>query len=355
VLLVPGSDGRRIVLPDLGFTWTGSHGSFPWKDSPGRPKWLAEDPRENPNVRLWDEEPVWQQFISSSETNGYQQLVSVEADLKTLARTFAAVLTGRIDREVPVPNAAPVWGVLRSVMKGDIATAEEFRARLAEHPLSEHWLAPKSAHPTKGGLLPLIAGLAFLLLAGLGALAGLYYGGFLDSKKTDENSQLAGGTSPRTNGSTPTSSKKPAHPLEKIEVDWKNRPSTLPPPSSGFDDLLKQFDAANDPKMWRGLLERMYEQYLNSDGPMRDKLRPWIEHLRARYVDDWERRYREADDAVVKNPAQRYDSGQQIYGLNQELGGLRERFEPISPSLNERELQCVEISDLRSRELGSQR
>jgi hypothetical protein len=58
---------------------------------------------------------------------------------------------------------------------------------------------------------------------------------------------------------------------------------------------------------------------------------------------------------VVKNPAQRYESGQQIYGLYQELVGLREQFESISPSLNERELQCLEIADLRSRELGSQR
>lgn len=349
VLLVPGSDGRRLVLPDLGFTWTGSHGSFPWKDSPGRPKWLAEDPRENPNLRLWDEQPVWQQFISSTETNGYQQLVSVEVDLKTLARIFAAVLTGRIDREVPVPNAAPVWGVLRSVMKGDIKTAEEFRVRLAEHPLSEHWLAPRPAQPKKSGLLPLAACLALALLTGLGSLAGLYYGGFLNSEKPDETSQVASNSSPKT------SSKQPAHALEKIEVDWKNRPTTPPPPDTGFDELLKQFDAAHDPKVWRDLLERMYGQYLNSDGPTRDKLRPWIEHLRSRFVDDWERRYREADDAVVKNPAQRYESGQQIYGLYQELVGLREQYESISPSLNERELQCLEIADLRSRELGSQR
>jgi hypothetical protein len=203
--------------------------------------------------------------------------------------------------------------------------------------------------------LPLLAGLALLLLIGLGALGWLYYSGFFDPKETDVSSQLASGQSQKSNTSTPTSAKKPAHPLERIEVDWKNRPATLPPPSAGFDELLKQFDAANDPKAWRGLLERMYEQYLNSDGPSRDKLRPWIEHLRSKYVDDWERRYREADDAVVKNPAQRYDSGQQIYGLNQEMSGLRERFEPISPSLNEREVQCLEISDLRSRELGSQR
>jgi hypothetical protein len=356
VLIAPGSDGRRVVLPDLGFTWTGSHGNFPWKDSPGRPKWLAEDPRENPNVRLWDEEPVWQQFSSSGETNGYQQLVPVEADLKTLARTFSAVLTGRIDREVPVPNAAPVWGVLRAVMKGDITSAEDFRARLAEHPLSEHWLAPKAKTPKKkGSLLPLVACLGLLLLGGLGALAALYFGGFLDSNRSTESSQLVSNLTPSSRASTPTSSKQSAHPLEQIEVDWKNRPATLPPPSVGFDDLLKQFDAANDPKVQRDLLERMYEKYLTSDGPTRDQLRPWIEHFRSKYVDGWEQRYHEADDAVVKDIGLRFESGQRIYNLHQELLGLREHYESISPSLNEREVQCLEISDLRSRELGSQR
>src|SRR5262249_61899249 len=50
VLVVPGSEGRNVVLPDVGFVWRGSHGEFPWKDSPGRPRWLSEDPRENSNT-----------------------------------------------------------------------------------------------------------------------------------------------------------------------------------------------------------------------------------------------------------------------------------------------------------------
>jgi hypothetical protein len=353
VLLVPGADGRRIVLPDLGFTWSGSHGSFPWKDSPGRPKWLAEDARENPNLRLWDEEPVWQQFICSNETNGYQQLVGIETDLKTLARTFAAVLTGRIDREVPVPNAAPVWGVLRAVMKGTITSAEEFRTKLAEHPLSEHWTAARPLQPKKTGLLPLLAAL-LLCLGGAAALAGLYFGGFLSSMRPDESSQ-AGISSPKTNDSVPSTPKKPARPLDKAEVDWKNRPHGKPPEGGDFEDLIKQFDESKDPNKLRDLLGRMYEHYLNSDPPAREKLRPWIEHLRSKYVDDWERRYREADESVIKNLGLRYDAGQQILGLNQELAGLRAQYESISPSLNERELECLLISDLRSRELGSQR
>src|SRR5262249_55585632 len=157
VLIVPGSDGHRLVLPDLGFTWRGSHGSYPWKDSPGRPKWLNEDLRENPNARLWDEEPIKQQFASSTENNGFMELVTVTADLHTLSRVFAAVLTGRVERDLPIPsNAAPVWGVLRAAVAGDIKSVEEFRTRLAEHPLSEHWLAPKPPAPGPKSSAPAI-------------------------------------------------------------------------------------------------------------------------------------------------------------------------------------------------------
>ena len=113
----------------------------------------------------------WKQFSSAGETNGYQQLVPVEADLKTLARTFSAVLTGQIDRDVPVSHVAPVWGVFRAAIKGDITSpAEQFCARLAEHPLSEHWLAPRKklkASANKSSLLPLVACLGLLLLGGL--------------------------------------------------------------------------------------------------------------------------------------------------------------------------------------------
>src|SRR5262249_27004567 len=86
VLIVLGSEGRRVVLSDLGFVWRGSHGQFPWKDSPGRPRWLNEDPRENPNSRLWDAEPAAQQFTSAEAAGDDEGLVPPQSDLKTLAR-----------------------------------------------------------------------------------------------------------------------------------------------------------------------------------------------------------------------------------------------------------------------------
>src|SRR5439155_12163271 len=75
VLIVLGSEGRRIVLPDLGFVWRGSHGEFPWKDSPGRPRWLNDNPRENPSARLWDAPPAAQQFTSAEAAGENLELV----------------------------------------------------------------------------------------------------------------------------------------------------------------------------------------------------------------------------------------------------------------------------------------
>ena len=51
----------------------------------------------------------------------------------------------------------------------------------------------------------------------------------------------------------------------------------------------------------------------------------------------------------------RLDGAKTINDLNVELTGLRQKSEPISPSLNERETQCLEVSGLRATELGSRR
>ena len=178
ILLCDSPDGLELVLPDLGFLWLGSHGKPPWTDSPGRPKWLDEDRGVNKIARLWDHEPVWQQF-SWSPDEAELPIPEAAADLHTLARIFAAVLTGRTENSLTVPpNAAPCWEVLRAVMNGEVATAEEFRNRLAAKPLSTHWTAPKLAVPKKKPILPVIL-LLLLLLGGGGALAVLWQQGLL--------------------------------------------------------------------------------------------------------------------------------------------------------------------------------
>jgi hypothetical protein len=354
VLIVPGSEGRTLVLPDLGFVWRGSHGKFPWKDSPGRPRWLDEDARANQNAKLWDEEPVWQQFTSAEAAGDDHDPVPPQSDLKTLARMFAAVLTGRIERDISPPNQAPVWTLLRSILKGDIGTAAEFRRRLNEHRLSGHWLNPNGPPKPSANAAPaaLLGCLALLLLLSAG-VAALYFAGYFDSATVASNTQPTSGShlaTATTSAAKTSKSAGPAHPLDKKEVDWKNKPKS--PPEDGADTIRK-LDQAKDPKLLLDLLTKLYQQYEAGDAATRDKLRPWVEFYRGVYLDGWVARYRDADDEVIKNIGLRYEAGRRIHDLYQELAGLRQQYEPISPSLNEREMRCLEISELRSRELGS--
>src|SRR5262249_11984386 len=195
--------------------WRGSHGQFPWKDSPGRPRWLNEDPRENPNSRLWDAEPAAQQFTSAEAAGDDEGLVPPQSDLKTLARLFATVLTGRVERDIVAPNAAPVWGVLRAVLKGDIKTADHFRERLREHHLSQHWLAPKGPK-TNSRAVPILGALALLGIVG-GVVLLLAYGDrFRNAATSGPDSSVAAATSKSTARSTKQNA-GPAHPLDKTE------------------------------------------------------------------------------------------------------------------------------------------
>lgn len=139
-------------------------------------------------------------------------------------------------------------------------------------------------------------------------------------------------------------------PITKVEIDWKTKPGTTPPEIA---DILKLLENAKDPAQVRDLLLRLYGFYETADEATRSRIRQWVEYWRALYLDGWESRYRKADEAVIKNPGLRFDVGKQIHELHQELKALRQRFEPISPSLNERENQCLFISELRARELGS--
>ena len=356
ILVHDSADGLEIVLPDLGFLWLGTHGKPPWSDSPGRPKWLDEDRSINTNARLWDNDPVKQQFSWSPDPEGLP-VPDAASDLRTLARIFAAVLTGRTENSLTVPpHAGPCWDVLRAVMNGDIHTAEEFREKLAAKPLSTHFTAPKPvvAPPKKKSLLPVML-MLLLLLGGIGGGAAvLWQQGLLGNAVNP--TQLASNTVTSSNKPSSTATPKATTPAKtapsKKETDWKNKPTTRPAAGSEFDKLLKEFDATADPKIRLELLGKMYDLYGKSSESEQKGILPWVEHCRGRYVADWVRRYKETDMIVVKEPLKRYDIAQKINDLNQELGGLHQKHEPISPSLTERESECLDISKRRSSELG---
>ncbi len=358
VLLVPNSETGEVVLPDLGFIWTGKHGEPPWEDNPARPAWLEKDPSRNRNAAFWDEEPARQQFTSPIDD---LPVVSVESDLKTLARIFASVLTGKAERNpVAPPNAAECWNVLKAVLKGEIKTAEEFSSRLAEKPLSLTWAKP--APPPKKSKAPLVVLLLGLLLCvgPLGLLGYLYQAGRPPFAKatTPSTGPLASNTATSSSktptSGAPTSGKSSStSTVRKVEVDWKNKPAGKPTLSE-LDSLMSQFDATKDPKRRVEILTQMYALYGRSDEKEQKGMAPFIEWARGVYVNDWTKRYHTADDSLLKQ-ATRLDGAKAINDLNVELTGLRQKSEPISPSLNERETQCLEVSGLRATELGSRR
>src|SRR5438128_9258473 len=117
---------------------------------------------------------------------------------------------------------------------------------------------------------------------------------------------------------------------------------------------MSQFDSTKDPTRRVELLAQMYGLYARSDEREQKGMAPFIEWARGVYVNDWAKRYHVADDSLRKL-ATRLDGAKTINDLNNELAGLRQKSEPISPSLNERETQCLEVSGLRATELGSRR
>jgi hypothetical protein len=364
VLVVPNTQGREVVLPDLGFTWRGAHGSPPWKDSPGRPAWLEEDRAANRNAWLWDEAPVVQQFPCENQYG--TDLISESADLKTLARLFASLYTGRPEREVPrSPTAAPVWATLHAVMSGEIATAGQFRDALKKTPLGTLWSTPKELPKPKKSKVPVMLLLLFLFLLCGGvpaALLGAWKMGWLATDvPTSPSSRLAiatGTGTKKTEPITPTTKVKPPNgPPKRPEKDvpWKSKPAGAIPNDSELNALKKEFDAAKDPKLRADILNRMYKINLLNDPALREREWHWIEYLRGVYLAEWVDRYKAHDAVVQKDVSKRFEIAKDISELNRELDTLRQSSPPYTSTLDEREKQCLEISTLRVTELGSPR
>lgn len=360
VLVVPNTDGRELVLPDLGFTWRGTRGGPPWKDSPGRPPWLDEDRSINRNARLWDEEPVYQQFVCENEAG--VPLPSETADLKTLARLFLSLHAGQPERDVPrtPPTPAPVWATLRAVLSGEITSAAQFRTALQKTPLGTMWAAPQLPPPKKSKApMVLLLLFMFLLCGGLPAgLVGAWKMGWLAGEAPTSASSVVLGTANKS-PVTPTQSKvKPPDGGQKRpdkEVPWKAKPALPVPSESALNALKKEYDETKDPKKRADILSRMYTVNLLSEPALREREWHWIEYLRGTYISEWIERYRSADARVQKDLSQRFSVSKDLNELNLEMDALRQKSLPYTPSLDQREKQCLEISTLRVTELGSPR
>lgn len=364
VLIVPNTDGRELVLPDVGFTWRGGHGSPPWKDNPGRPSWLEEDRGLHRNAKLWDQEPVYQQFVCENDAG--VEVAPETSDLKTLARLFTSLHSGQPERDVPrvPPTPAPAWATLHAVMNGEIQTASQFRTALRKTPLGTLWSTPKEAPPKKSKA-PLVLLLLFLFLLCGGIPVGLFgawkYGWFATTTPTTTQGTFVAAatqTSKGTPAATQTKKTTPNGGQQKRpdkDVPWRNKPSGAIPTESELVALMKEYEATKDPKKRAEILGRMYRIHLLNDPALREREWHWIEYLRGQYVTEWVGRYKAADDRVQKDVSQRFSVAKELSDLNLELDTLRQKSPPYTPSLDEREKQCLDVSSLRVTELGSPR
>jgi hypothetical protein len=350
VLVVPGSGGGQLVVPDLGFVWRGSHGSPPWRDSPGRPSWIEP----GPEACMWDNEPVFQQFVKPGEDD--EPLPETASDLRTIARLFAALLTGQMSSTIPsYPGPAPVWALLQAVMDGQVDSAADFRERLVQTPLSGHWSTPMPP-AKKGSGIPALA--ALLLLTGVigGGAGALYLAGYFnpDAPPTSNAAVDPGKNDKPPSDGSPEEIPAP-QPMPAIADDaWKDKPTEPPAASSSLADLWKRIQSA-PPEDWAKLLRQMYGVTLSADPKEMAREMHWIEYYRGEYMRKWVDRFKKSDKVAQEKIAARLDMAKSIRELTTELNALRERSAPYTASLDELEKQCLSFSDRRATELGSSR
>ncbi len=323
---------REPHLIDLGFTWQGSFGPPPWEASPGRPAWLDDSARW-----LSDVPAVRRQFADPSGKH-FPRVEPVE-DVRTLARLFAWLLTGLPrDKVVPANGATPaaLWALLADAAAGKVATAQEFRGRLAETPLSRNYTAEVVPPPDTTPVTPpppppksvlpwLAAGAAALaLVAGCVAVA------FWPSGDTADTS-----TSTSTAAGTPPSAVTP--------------PAPTPP---AFAALLAEVDAALAKKDGPATAAKLQQLYAVAPVSAADaKAR---QQRREKSLDLWVADY-QAVALLAAQPSRRLDAVTQLKALEARLKPLTDGY-PLPPdatALTTKEKQCLEFAELLARQLGS--
>jgi len=296
----PSSAEVSPTLIDLGFVWKGDYGSFPWTDSPGRPKWLETNLERNPAAWLWDHEPVRRQFAMPDPD--VCEAVPASADVKTLARLLAWVLTGRRDRAIAEPaDDAPgrkTWLALHLASTGRLESLSAFAQMLAESPLSRHFAAPE---------VPKRKSRVGLWLVGLLAVGGAA-AYFLTTRNFD----------PAIGG--------------------------LTAPPGSVDEALANFDAATIDERFA-----IVEKLSGTDAP--EAVQAKVRELRTQVVDDWEVVFRRLETRASEDVAGRYEIGERMKELRDHLTKLL-ATPGGSAEQQERERQCLEHAALRCEELG---
>ncbi|VTR98104.1 hypothetical protein [Tuwongella immobilis] len=385
VAIIPGGYPMLVYPLDLGFTWRGSYGSAPWNDSPGRPDWLQEDPRQNPAAAIWAVPPVHQQFAAPGGSD-YPPLAP-QTDVKLLTRLFAWLLTEQFMRELPEVSvssrAYPLWQGLKSVNSLD-----QLANLLRESPLSSHFVAPRlpppppppiqsqpvgmtgvptgtgttSANTPSGGAKAMMLVLGLLLFGGAG-FAGWWFTQGPGAANREGTDIVALNTPPRGTASAPTTTGKPT--TAKVPTTGPktgelvpdlvkgllnpNAPSKTPempnPPPVASKSLQETLDGlAKLPlPQQAATLAKLY-----ADMPANERPRE-LEQARTGYITRWIARYQQLTTEASEDLARRNEIRTELQQLRLQIESLSKTPSTLA-SLREKEQQCLDIIMLRAAE-----
>lgn len=326
-VLIRTRDGRTgVALVDLGFTWRGAFGPPPWDDSPGRPDWVDA---AAPYGWLWDATPARQQFADPD--SGLFPPADLAADVRTLGRLLAWLISGQTSRDLPAVGGAggppPAWSVVSDAAGGRVASADVLEARLRASPLSGYFVPPTPAAgggvgvggaPRGGRWGRPVAALAVLLVAG--TLAGLAY--------WNRNKTAPPGPGVTTPPITPVKPPVPDHDGDQF---------------SAFDRAIKDRDL--------NAVFAALKRLLRAPPPGREAE---VATRRAHAVDEWITAYNSALE-VAADPARRLEAAGRLSGLESELKQLIDDRPATDPAQREKEQQCLDLVSARISEFGSPR
>lgn len=341
-VLIRDRAGRRdVALVDLGFAWRGSFGSPPWDDSPGRPDWLDS---HGPYAWLWDREPARQQFADPA--NGVFPPAGPEADVRTLGRLLAWLLSGVTSRELPPvggPDGPPqAWAVVADAVGGRLGSSEQLLARLRATPLSEYFVPLREAlsldpEPGRGRkALPLVVATVALLAAGGGVAFYL-----ADRNKGEVAGSAEVGTPDKVE-SGPNEAPKDAADATK--------PAEKGGDPAGFAALAELFDKAAKAKDRAGMFDSLKKLLAAAPAGKQGETAA----LRTRALDEWVAALTEAVQ-LASDPTRRFDAADRFAALEAELKQLIEAQPATDPAQREKEQECLTLVSEYARQFGPPR
>jgi hypothetical protein len=290
-LPAPGAEWQ-LVLPDVGFGWR-------WQGVGNVPAWLKPtDPHVKPFLGLWDVDlQEWNKRICKQQwADAPRPTEPWEAadDVRVLARIVYWVLTGRVSKNVALPNDAEPWSKSPALTGLAAALAEgntDFGALQLREAMTSKGKRPSDFF-TASHLPVEAAGPSFLARAGRVVLWGLLLVAVL--------------------GGVASLAYVVPHLVPEAKVD----PQTGLAESSKLFPMLPEFRAAQGDRVKMfGVLCRMHQVELSSAAPIKKKEIEVLGQSRREYCELWLRDAKElttdtrppGDAEAIKKRLERYE------------------------------------------------